>query len=176
MFSVCAVGSSFFWRDAQHNPSRGSGANVGMYGVGEAAIPRAHESRSSIPRPPNGGGACSVTVTVIVARGRGRGCGRWAHLCLPACLPAMPWQVWPGLPGGPRLGACCLHACMAAVYCTCSAEVAHCSAGAERQGKISREPVWYGTVVAVQSVPRVMLISLPGSTPTATVPRLVGGG
>lgn len=47
-FLVFAVGSSFFGRDARHNPSRGSGVNVGMYGLVEAAIPRAHESRSSI--------------------------------------------------------------------------------------------------------------------------------
>lgn len=49
MLLVSAVGSWFFWRDAQHNPSRGNGVNVGMHGAVVTAIPRTHESRSSIP-------------------------------------------------------------------------------------------------------------------------------
>lgn len=49
MFSVYVVGSAFFWGDAQHNPPRANGASVGTHGVEEAAIPHAHESRSSIP-------------------------------------------------------------------------------------------------------------------------------
>lgn len=104
-----------------------------------------------------------MTVTVIVAVAVTGGSP------LPACL-SCPVKVWPGLPGGPRLGACCLHggSVRAALRWHTAARV--------RKGKISREPVWYGTVGAVQSVPRVMLISLPGSAPTATVPRLVGGG
>lgn len=102
------------------------------------------------------------------SRGRGRD-RRLTSVCL--LLPVKVW--WPGLPWGPetwRVLLACLHdgSVRAAQRWHTAARV--------RKGKISREPVWYGTVVAVQSVPRVMLISLPGSAPTATVPRLVAGG
>lgn len=129
-----------------------------------------HSARPRItklhPRPPKGGGACSVTVTVIVAVAVAVTSGSRLSAC------SAPSRCGLACPRGPRLGACCLHAYMAVV---CVQQRWH-TAARVRKGKISREPVRYGTVVAAQSLPRVMLISLPGSAPTATVPRLVAGG
>lgn len=86
-----------------------------------------------------------MTVTLIRGRGLGRGRGRWlTSASQPACLrcPALPWQVWPGLLWWPepwRVLLACLHG-GSAVQCV---EVAHCSAGAERQDLSRARVVWY---------------------------------